>query len=176
MSKRSRRNSQQIQRRAEAIATKRLATQSITTVGPGMQSNAPGTITAFSQQISSYSGPIPPPEILQGYDDLDPGRAGRLLQLAEDQSRHRMEIEKLVITADIKRSRDALRNATALGFVGLVGLVGGLAAIFYGHDVAGASAIATVLGGGAVTFITGRLSQAKERERKQELSQSRKKK
>ena len=41
-----------------------------------------------------YSGPIPSPENLAKYDEIHPGLAERIIQMAESESIHRREIEK----------------------------------------------------------------------------------
>ena len=41
-------------------------------------------------QHASFSGPIPPPNILAGYNAIEPGLADRIMKMAEHQS----EIDK----------------------------------------------------------------------------------
>lgn len=48
---------------------------------------------AVQQQV----GPIPPPEILKNYDAVKAGFAERIIKMAEEESAHRREIEKLVV-------------------------------------------------------------------------------
>jgi len=48
-------------------------------------------VTEVSQ---SFSGPLPPPEILRKFDEVVPGAAERIIKMAEDQSIHRKELEK----------------------------------------------------------------------------------
>ena len=43
---------------------------------------------------SEFSGPLPPPNIIKGYEDILPGAADRILSMAENQAKHRQEIEK----------------------------------------------------------------------------------
>ena len=43
---------------------------------------------------SEFSGPIPPPNIIKGYEEVLPGSADRILAMAEKQSNHRQEMEK----------------------------------------------------------------------------------
>lgn len=42
---------------------------------------------------SSFAGPIPPPEVIKGYESVIPGSAERLLKMAEEEQRHRFEID-----------------------------------------------------------------------------------
>lgn len=54
---------------------------------------------------NSYSGPIPPPALLKGYEDILPGSADRILKMAEKQSDHRREIEKIAVESGARDSR-----------------------------------------------------------------------
>lgn len=46
------------------------------------------------QVSETYSGPLPPPEALAKYDQVVPGAAERILQMAEKEMQHRHENEK----------------------------------------------------------------------------------
>lgn len=52
-----------------------------------------------------FSGPMPPPNILNGYEKILPGAADRILSMAETQSKHRQLMEKKMIEAE---ARDGL--------------------------------------------------------------------
>ncbi len=52
-----------------------------------------------------FIGPIPPPNIIAGYEDVIPGSADRILSMAERQSSHRQQMELREIKAE---SRDSL--------------------------------------------------------------------
>lgn len=58
-----------------------------------------------AQVISEYSGPIPPPNIIKKYEEILPGSADRILNMAEQQSMHRREMDKKLLNA---QSRDSL--------------------------------------------------------------------
>jgi len=55
----------------------------------------PGQGRQVQAQITAqhYSGPVPPPEILRGYDQVIPGAAERILEMAEADQRHTHEME-----------------------------------------------------------------------------------
>ena len=63
--------------------------------------------------ISSSSGPLPSPEILKAYDLVLPGLAERIVTQAENQSQHRMALEKTIIEGDSKRAD----RGQILGFI-----------------------------------------------------------
>lgn len=48
------------------------------------------------------SGPIPHPTLLSGYEDIVPGAADRIIQMAEKESEHRRTQESHVVSSDIK--------------------------------------------------------------------------
>jgi uncharacterized membrane protein len=110
-----------------------------------------------------YAGPLPHPEILQKFEQILPGSADRILKQAEDQTKHRIELEKKVVSADIIKSYMGL----VFGFlIGMVGILGGIYLARLGFDVYG-----PILSGGSfvtlvVAFIYGTKSRKQERERR----------
>lgn len=54
---------------------------------------------------SEFSGPIPPPNIIEEYERILPGSADRIIAMAEKQSTHRQKMEEKMISAE---SRDGL--------------------------------------------------------------------
>lgn len=59
----------------------------------------------------SFSGPLPPPQILDAYDEVVPGAAERILKLAESQAAHRQSLERKVVESDIYKSYAGLTAA-----------------------------------------------------------------
>jgi uncharacterized membrane protein len=115
------------------------------------------------QQISTrlqYSGPLPPPVILEGYDKLVPGSAKQILDDAHRQTSHRIAIERTVITSDVRKSYLGLAAGWTTAIYGLTwaGML-----VLQGHPIAG-----TVLGGADLValvsvFVYGTMSRRKER-------------
>jgi uncharacterized membrane protein len=108
------------------------------------------------QQVS-FSGPLPPPEILRGYETLIAGAAERILVIAEEDAKHLRAIEMAALQAARAESR--------MGQI--FGLIIGLAAL--GTTVAalmlGSPTVAALIGGGTVVglvsvFILGRVKQS----------------
>ena len=46
-------------------------------------------------QRAEFTGPVPPPRWLEGYEQIVPGAANRLISLAETEARHRRRHETL---------------------------------------------------------------------------------
>jgi uncharacterized membrane protein len=53
----------------------------------------------MSQQYS-FTGPLPPPEVLAKYNETVPGLAERIICMAEQQAKHRQQIETTVIKSN----------------------------------------------------------------------------
>lgn len=57
------------------------------------------------KSTESHIGPIPHPQILEGYDRLIPGAAEKIMQQAEQQARHRQNLEKLLAEEGVKQEK-----------------------------------------------------------------------
>ena len=56
---------------------------------------------------ASWTGPLPPPQALQRYDEILPGGADRIFKMAEDRHQHQIDQEKAAISLE----KDALSSA-----------------------------------------------------------------
>lgn len=94
---------------------------------------------SVSQQ--SFSGPIPPPALLEGYESILPGAAERILALAEREAAHRHEIEKQVTDANIRLAKGEhyqVYLGQGLAFLlALVFISGGVFLIHGGKSIVG---------------------------------------
>jgi hypothetical protein len=68
------------------------------------QSPLAETLLEVSMQ-SSFVGPLPPPGLLKGYEDVCPGSAQRIIAMAETQSAHRSQIEVKMSDANVEEMR-----------------------------------------------------------------------
>jgi uncharacterized membrane protein len=116
-------------------------------------------ISISVRKASSFSGPIPPPEILKGYNGVLKNGAERIVIMAENQSNHRMQLEDHAIKEELRQSR----LGQVFGFI--LGLVGfGLATILamYDHEtIAGIFGTTTIIGLVTV-FVLGKRAQHKD--------------
>jgi uncharacterized membrane protein len=107
----------------------------------------------------SFVGPLPPPSIMQAYEEIYPGAAAELFGNLREQSRHRREIERKVIESDIRAEWRGLH----LGFVlALVIVIGGFALMFLDKDVYGLAAIVAAVMGLVSVFVYSKRRQAAE--------------
>jgi uncharacterized membrane protein len=110
-----------------------------------------------------FEGPLPHPGTLAAYDSICPGAASRILAMAESQSQHRQELEKLVVLSNC-RSQD---RGPILGFFLAAGVItlGGFL-ILHGKEVSGLVALIGALVAIVVPFLYGKRVQQKELEEK----------
>jgi len=119
---------------------------------------------------ASFSGPLPPPQILEHYEKIIPGLANRIVNMAEEQGRHRRKMEGKIIEAQIldsKEERIERRIGQILGF--MIGFIALLISAYI--SINGSPITGSVIGGGALVslvsvFVIGR---RKEQFKKEEV-------
>jgi hypothetical protein len=95
-----------------------------------------GLVVAQAASLS-FSGPLPPPAVLQAYDEILEGAAERIFKMAEAQASHRQQLEKSVVTSDIRKSYLGL----GAGFlVAALAITGGSVVAYHGQPWARGSA------------------------------------
>jgi uncharacterized membrane protein len=110
-----------------------------------------------------FSGPLPPPQILEEYNNAFPGCAERVVAMAERQSAHRQHLEKTVVQGNIAAQSRGQWFAFILAFI-VIG--GGVYLLANGKSLEGFAAIIIAVGGIVSTLIWTRREQRKEREDK----------
>jgi uncharacterized membrane protein len=113
----------------------------------------------------SFTGPLPPPEVLSKYNEAVPGAAERILAMAEKQSDHRQQLERKVVDSNTFTQK----VGPILGFiVAMTAVVGGIELVLKGKDGYGLAAIITALASLAGVFIYGKHEQRKQLDAKAE--------
>ena len=73
------------------------------------------------EQRLTYSSPLPPPEILRGYQEVLPGSVDRILKMAEKEQDHRIAIQ----TGLLKHEKQiSLLGLIAAFFIAIFGIAG----------------------------------------------------
>ena len=99
------------------------------------------TLVQQELHLASHSGPLPHPDILKGYGDINPTYPERIFLMAEENNRANIENDKAII----KQFGFNQRLGIILAFIlGLAGIAGGIICGILGFPVA---AIAAILGG-----------------------------
>ena len=74
----------------------------------------------FVRQPTSFSGPLPPPEVLEKFERVSPGAAKIIVDMAKNQSEHRQGLENRVIDSGINNSKLGLIFGLTIGMVGIL--------------------------------------------------------
>jgi len=114
----------------------------------------------ISVQLESFSGPLPPPQVLAEYERVVPGAAAKILDMAMSQSEHRKSLETKVINSNIGNSKLGLWFGL---FIGVVGIIAGTILGLHDKQIAGG-----VIGGGSLVSLVGVFiygSQQRQKER-----------
>lgn len=77
----------------------------------------------IAEVISEFSGPIPPPNIIAGYEEVVPGAADRIIQMAEKQAAHRQSIEQMAAKIEARDSLLGILFAFILGIGSIVACI-----------------------------------------------------
>jgi uncharacterized membrane protein len=79
------------------------------------------TISTSVRHEEYFQGPLPHPDTLARYEQLSPGCANKIIDQFVEQGRHRMLLEKTVVTGDTLRSYLGVAAAfvIAIGGIGL---------------------------------------------------------
>lgn len=101
---------------------------------------APGNASLIIAQYSEshYSGPLPPSEILAGYNEVVPDRASLIIEQYLEQGRHRRELEKFVVTNDVKRAN---RSLVAGFIISMASILGSFYTISLGYKLKGLTGV-----------------------------------
>ena len=145
---------------------------------PGEAEPALGPEQADVAALMMFTGPLPPPMILESYVRLVPGLAKEMHELTIAKARHEMEVEKIAAQAKIEdrsAERNQFRRGQWLAFVlALTLIICGTACILMSHDWAGATIITGTLASLVLAFMWGKRSagKAEQREEKDEGEES----
>jgi uncharacterized membrane protein len=116
----------------------------------------PETVPKIIQEVVShqhYSGPIPPPIMLDQYEEVHGGLATRIVSMAEIEQHHRHQIENTAISGEISKDKRGQFFALITSILIISGSIG---LISFGHEVSGTVLMGTTVLGLAYMFITGK--------------------
>ena len=116
-------------------------------------------LTITQMESVTRSGPLPDAEELAKYDAVHAGAAALILQKFADQTDHRRELERVVVTGNDRRSN---RGQWMAFILGMTTILGGIFLAYSGKETAGLVAVVGALGSLLLVFISGRSKQRKE--------------
>lgn len=101
------------------------------------------TRAAYVQSIS-FTGPLPPPALLEHYDKVKPGLADSITAMAEAEQKHRHSWE----TSALDAQRAESRRGQWLGFgIAAMGMVSAMVCAYLGQPVVAVSSLIPVVAG-----------------------------
>jgi uncharacterized membrane protein len=117
--------------------------------------------TIISRTIEQeFQGPLPPPNVLGSYEKIEPGTANRIITLAENETKHRHNMEHKMLDAEIAGQQNEAKEVMLgqiFGFIiGLSTIVGGVYAAVKGAQWPGAIIGTTGVTGLVSVFVLGR--------------------
>ena len=122
----------------------------------------------------SFSGPLPPPELMEKYEKVSKGAAHRIIKMAEGQSNHRQKIEKDVIKSNIFNEKMGMFLAAGLT---AIFITAGTVLIILDKSVAGYISLFGPSGFHAYNYIMKKKEENKtrkgEKNEKKEIQQKR---
>ena len=122
--------------------------------------NTQSRTLAVRTEQQSFSGPLPPPQILEHYNQIVPGCAEKIISQWENQVGHRQDLEKKVIASDIRQSYYGAK----LGFIIAMSAIGsGTFLAYIGRPTEGIAAIISALVGLIGVYGWGSYQRRKER-------------
>lgn len=135
-------------------------TPSELTAGSPQSGNKSDRQRSHTISAEFYRGPIPHPETLQQYDDITPGLANRIVQMAEAEATHRREVETTIVNANCADMTayhaEVFRGQICGLIIAVTALVSGAYVAVQGHEWAGAALGTGGIGSIVLTFVLGR--------------------
>jgi uncharacterized membrane protein len=136
-----------------------------TDVTPNHQSQKIARAKLQMHESFSFSGPLPPPNLLKQYNEVVPNGAERLMKMAETQQAHRQELEKTVVHGNV----EAESRGQWMGlFISIAVIAAGTYLAAIGRQVTGGILVGVDVVALASVFVIGKHKQQKELEKKRE--------
>lgn len=110
----------------------------------------PKVVKAIARE---YSGPLPPPYMLDEYEGVQSGLAERIVAMAENEQKHRHQLEETAITGELNKDKRGQQYAL---LISVLIIIGSFALVFLGHPWPGTVLGGTTLVSLAYIFITGK--------------------
>ena len=129
---------------------------------------AKSELSITQTKIESYRGPLPQPAAIQAYEEILPGAADRIFTMAENEAKHRHEIESVSMELSSFELRSAYQRSNRgllLGaIVAIVIVAGGAYMAYLGEPAVGGGVIGGTIVGLAGTFVYGARMRGRENE------------
>lgn len=108
------------------------------------------SVITLEQMEHMFSGPLPHPDVLKGYQQIDSSFPDRIFKLTERDQEHRIELEKYAIQENYKANK---RGTNSAFIIAIVSIIVGAILIYNDKNTAGLVAILTPLVGLIAVFV-----------------------
>jgi uncharacterized membrane protein len=140
-------------------------------VGTGTTSNSQIKIQQEVVKAARYSGPLPRPEDLKVYNEIIPNAAERILRMAEENAKHRHQLEKFELETEAGLAKSAIKIESRNSLLGLLfafiicilAIGGGIYTAIIGAHLAGSFISIAALTSLVGAFIVGSKQRSKEK-------------
>ena len=120
-----------------------------------------GDSKAIVTMMSAFRGPLPPPELLQQYEDIKEGLADRIVAMAEKDQEAYIEDRKTMLKY---QGRDSLLGALFAFIIVIATLAIGCLLLLNDKDIAGIGVLLTGLGSVIAMFLKSKKENKKDDE------------
>lgn len=117
-----------------------------------------------------FEGPLPHPQILEKYEKIFPGATERLISMAEQQSKHRQELEKSVIYSNIFTERVGMYSAV---LITIVSISSGTYLIIMNKEITGFITLISTLAFHMFNYLNRKQKEKQALKRNQEADETR---
>lgn len=135
---------------------------------PGSQEVGKPEPRSMTFEAQAFSGPLPPPAVMEAYERICPGAAERIMSLAEREQGHRHQTEDRLVeakVADRHLQRREFRLGQIFGFViGMTGLTASVYLSTHGAPGVGGTIGTTVVVSLVTAFLYGSREQRRSRQ------------
>jgi uncharacterized membrane protein len=123
----------------------------------------PQTSALIAQRNTSiYAGPLPHPDIIAGFESIQPGAADRIISMAENEAKQRHQIEtkeqERIVSISTTENKRVLRGQIFSFSIVVIGFGGGIFLIAIGRDTAGFTSLVSALATLVTAFIIGKVA------------------
>lgn len=153
----------------EALAPKKTVASPAPPDGNGQQAILREVRQFIRTELETHSGPLPSPKQLQEYEKCSKGTINRIIKMAEDDARHRREMEAQLVAAHSEDRRAERRERARAQYCAVVVCALFLTAAVCIAVFAGAPVSGTIFAGGTLTAVIGFFLVQKHQESRQKI-------
>lgn len=114
----------------------------------------------ISYESEMFSGPLPPPEVINRFNQIIPDGAERIMKMAEKQLDHRIDMESTTVKSQLDLSKSGQRYGL---IISIGGLISAITLGYLGYGKVAGIAVVLSLGTVATAFILGKFPEIRNK-------------